>query len=594
MTTLDRVAPSPLAIPAEIEQEIQHYEARVREFRAGEMDALAFRVFRLQHGIYGQRQADVQMVRIKIPYGGLNGAQLDALAGIAADYAPRRLGHLTTRQDVQMHFIRLEDTPAIMRRLAAVGLTTREACGNTVRNVTADHLSGVGPDEAFDVTPCAKAVSAHCLRLEVAQALPRKFKPAFSASDHDWGLTPMHDIGYVARVRTVGGREEQGFKVVVGGGLGAAPMLAQTLDEFVPASEVVRVTDAVLRVFNANGARKNRNKARIKFYVQQVGIEQFRLQVREMLESLPPATDSYFAQPEAFRGLAEDAPRAAWRAVNVSALHSPAYREWVRTNVVAQSQPGFSAAHVTVPLGDLTVEQMHALADLTREFAADRLRITAQQNLVLRWVREADLPDLYQRLEALGLHGPGAHRLVDVMSCPGADTCALGITSSKGMAQVLTAHLAARGDTDPLVERMRIKISGCPNSCGHHHVADIGLHGASMHADGRLAPAFNLMLGGGIGGGGDGEAAIARIVGKVPARRVPEAVDRLLDDYRAGRAEGEPFRAYVERQGLKYFRALLADLTKPPKFTDNPLLFVDHAAVKLFSLDEMGEGECAV
>ena len=591
MTTIQIDKSTDVNLPDEIEAEIQNYEAQVRRFQRDEIDPLEFRLFRLQHGIYGQRQPDVHMVRVKIPYGGLTADQVDMLAEIADRYAPRRVGHLTTRQDLQMHFIPLEDTATVMRLLASVGVTTREACGNTVRNVTADHLSGVGPDEAFDVTPYAQAVSAHCLRLDVCQQLPRKFKPSFSASDHDLGLVVMHDIGFVARTREVNGQIERGFKVVVGGGLGAAPYLAQTLDEFLPADEAVRITEAVLSVFNANGPRKNRNKARIKFYIKSVGIEQFRLQVNEALAELPPASDPRFRQVSEFKGLEEEAPSAAPRLVQNTGLSDPAFAEWKRTNLVPHSQEGFSAAYVTVPLGDLSVEQFHALADITREFSNGTLRITAQQALILRWVRDQDLADLYLRLADLSLQEPSAHQLADVMSCPGSDTCALGITSSKGLASVLRDSVIARGTEDALVEGMRIKISGCPNSCGHHHMADIGFHGAAMHADGRLVPSFNVLVGGGTDIHG---AAVARIVGKIPAKRIAAAVDHMIDDYKTAREDGEIFRQYAERRGLKHFRALIAPFAAAPKFSDDPLMFVDHEANKLFSLDEMGEGECAV
>ena len=587
MTTVEIDPRTDFDLPEEIEAEIRDYEAHVRRFQRDEIDPLEFRLFRLQHGIYGQRQADVHMVRVKIPYGGLRADQVEMLATTAERYAPRQVGHLTTRQDLQMHFIPLDATPSVMRLLASVGLTTREACGNTVRNVTGDHLSGVGPDEAFDVTPYAQAVSAHCLRLDVCQQLPRKFKPAFSASDHDFGLVPMHDIGFVARLRD----GERGFKVVVGGGLGAAPHLAQTLQEFLPADEVCRVTEAVLTVFNANGQRKNRNKARIKFYIKQVGIEQFRLQVKEALAQLPPAADPHFRRPAEFMALEESAPTTALRLVQARELDAPAFAEWKRTNLVPQSQDGFSAAYVTVPLGDLTVAQLRGLAALSREFSNGTLRITAQQALIFRWVRQQDLADLYTRLGELDLNDPGAHQLADIMACPGADTCALGITSSKGLAGVLRDSISARGREDALVERMRIKISGCPNSCGHHHMADIGFHGASMHADGRLVPSFNVLVGGGTDIDG---AAVARIVGKVPAKRIAQAVDVLIDDYKRARNDDEIFRDYAVRRGLPHFRGVLAPLATAPKFSQDPLMFVDHGANKLFSLDEMGEGECAV
>jgi len=570
--------------------EIDNFERQAKAFLAGEGLGDDFRPFRLQHGIYGQRQDNVQMIRVKIPHGSLTADQMDVLGEIAERFTPRKVGHVTTRQDVQFHFVLLEDVPEVLRIMARAGLTTREACGNTVRNVTADHMSGVCPDTVFDVTPHAEATARFFLRNPVCQKLPRKFKIAFSACPHDHGMVPIHDLGATAVLRD--GR--RGFLVVVGGGLGAAPQIAQVLDEFVPEQELLRVIEATLRVFDRLGERKNRNKARIKFLMKRIGIEELRRLVQEELTTLPPADSGLYGEPD-WSLLEEEAshPSAASLGLN-GRRPQPGFAAWKRTNAVPQAQPGFSMAYVLLPIGDLTVEQFYALAEMSRKYAGGKTRTANNQNMVLRWVHEEDLPSLHADLVDAGLAEDGALTLTDVMTCPGADTCSLGVTSSKGVGTAIRDELIARNGhlkDDPLVEQIRIKISGCPNSCGHHHVADIGFYGNAVRSGERMVPAFSML----IAGKGDGpDARIGQHVMKIAAKRVPEAISALIEYYRAGRNEGEPFGDWALRMGLGYVKEALAEYKEMPAFEQDPMAFVDWGANKLFSLEDMGEGECSV
>ena len=575
----------------DIAAEIDNFERETKAYIEDRGLGDDYRPFRLQHGIYGQRQDFNQMVRVKIPHGSLTADQVDVLAEIAEKFSERPVGHVTTRQDIQFHYVKLDNTPTVMRLLARAGLTTREACGNTVRNVTADHFSGLCPDTVFDVTPHAEAVARYCLRHPVAQKLPRKFKIAFSACPHDHGLIPIHDLGAMAAVKRENGVERKGFRVSVGGGLGAAPRVADVLDEFVPEEELVRTVEAVLRLFDRMGERRNRNKARIKFLVARVGIEEFRRLVKEELAQMPPAGDGAYRQPDF--SLLEEAPthRPATSLAGNGGAPAPGFEAWKATNALPQKHAGYYMVYVTLPIGDITVAQMRALAEMARRYGGGRLRTANNQNMVLRWVHADDLPALYSDLLEAGLAEDGALTLSDVMTCPGTDTCSLGITSSKGLGRALRDKIRENGTlSDPLVRQIRIKISGCPNSCGHHHIADIGFYGSSVHKNGRLVPAFHMM----VGGSGSGEGAIAKSVMRIAARYVPDAVMRLIEHYQSDRREGEIFRDYVRRVGAGYLKELLDEYREMPEFERDPTAFVDWGAAKLFDLEGMGEGECAV
>ncbi len=572
-----------------VQAEIDNFEKQALAWRAGDGMGDDFRPFRLQHGTYGQRQANRQMMRIKVPHGTLTPDQLHAIADVADWYTPRKLGHVTTRQAIQIHFVMLEDTPKVMRRLAEVGITTREACGHTVRNITADPLTGIAEDCVFDVTPYAEAAMRYFLRNTVNQKLPRKFKITYSASAEDRGLIPIHDIGLMAVERD----GQQGFRVSVGGGLGAAPRVADVLVDFIPVREQLRTIEATIRVWDRLGERRNKNKARIKFLVAKLGIEEFRRLYEAELATLPPAGAEQYREPDFT--LIEEAPVSGSYASRNGgpAKQREGFEVWRRTNALRQSQPGYYTAHVLLPIGDATAVQMHALAEIARKYAGGHIRTAASQNFVLRWIHDEDLAAVHSELVDIGLAEDHAMTISDVMTCPGADTCAIGVTSSKGLGTELRSRiLAGNGNYhgDPLINEIKIKISGCPNSCGQHHVADIGFYGMAIRAGERQIPAFQLML----GGQAQGEGKLARLTMKVPAKYVPDAVEKLLGSYVAERNEGEKFGAWTGRVGTPFVQELLAEYRIVPEFTKDPMAFVDWGQSKFFTLDDMGEGECAV
>ncbi|MBI3872881.1 MAG: nitrite/sulfite reductase, partial [candidate division Zixibacteria bacterium] len=449
-------------------RETAEFSGRTRDMILGDISNDQFRQFRLERGVYGQRQAGVQMVRIKIPYGGLTPRQLKRIAEITARFG-HGIAHLTTRQDIQLHYVNLKDIPAIMTLLAEADITTREACGNTVRNVTACPFAGLCRDEAFDVTPHAHRTAAHLMRNPSTAGMGRKFKISFSGCDSRCGLIAIHDIGLQAVLRSVNGATERGFKVLVGGGLGAAPKAAQVYAEFVPEDELIPLCEAITRVFFLHGERDRRMKARMKFLIEDIGVEAFRELVQTELSALPrripvAALDSITPVASGGNGSNPTPP-------------SVPDQRWLDTNVYSQRQAGYHAVTVRLILGDISATTLAELADLAAHHATD-IRVTPEQNFLLRWIPEAHVAPLYEGLKTLGLSESGAGRLADITACPGADTCNLGITSSKGLARQFTSGfegtLRRFADAD-----IKIKISGCPNSCGQHHIADIGFYGCS-------------------------------------------------------------------------------------------------------------------
>ncbi len=581
-------------IPRHILEEIEVFEEEARKMLAGDVSVDIFKPFRLQHGIYGQRQPGVNMVRIKIPFGGLTANQLRRIGELADAYATG-VGHVTTRQDIQLHFAPLKDVGTIMRGLAEVDLTTREACANTVRNVTACHLAGICQGEIFDVTPYAKTVALHLLRNPLNQSLPRKFKIAFSGCRHDCALTPIHDIGLLAARRDDG---VIGFRMVVGGGLGSAPRIAQVLREFVPMNELIPTIEAVLKVFDTLGNRKNRHKARMKFVVEKLGFEEFTRRWEEAYAGMGYARPDHAPikllthqdDPVPLIMPAPAKPNGGNGSGNGqgSIGHETPLQMWTRTNVVPQKQPGYVAVVIKLPMGDLTSQQMFMVADLAERYSNGNLRTTINQNLIVRWVPQDKVQEFYDGLVAASLADPGAELVEDIIACPGTDTCGLGITSSKGVARAM-AEVFPPGRVPEDLKDVSVKISGCHNSCAQHHIATIGLHGVGKRMGERVAPYYELHLGGRV----NGTAKIGQMTVKLPARRVPEAISHLVEVYRRDRKPGESLPAFIDRTGKAALKEELIPYTIAPTFEEDPAFYYDWEGDAPFITEDLGPGECA-
>ncbi len=563
-----------------IEDEIRIFEDRIGQLRRGEITDEQFRPFRLKHGIYGQRQSGVQMVRVKIPSGILNPEQLRVLAHIAETYSTGR-GHVTTRENCQFHFVSLENVPTIMRQLADAGLTTREACGNTVRNVTSCPLAGVCPTESFDVTPYALATTRLFLRHPEFHDLPRKFKIAFSGCEDDGNcaVAGIHDIGLIARVRGSNGTARRGFKVLVGGGLGSLPTEAATLTDFLPEEELVPTMEAILRVFKDHGNYKNKYKARMKFVLRAKGIEEFRRLVAEKRATLSTPAET-FTLPSPVQPPLVQLGAVAGNGNGASAE----YERWSKHNLMPQRQSGYAVIWVKLLAGSVYTHQFRGLADLLEKHGLQAARIAISQDLVIPWVPIAKAKALYVGLKELDLAAPGARTVADVTGCPGATTCNLGITRSLTLSEVLAQDFA--GETDPEILKVRIKISGCPNSCGQHHIADIGLYGNARKIGERQAPYYQLLLGGQVRGDG---VRFGRQIVPIPAKLIPQALRALLELYKRQREPGESFRHWTARVTDDEIRGCVAPYSEVEA---EPDLFVDWGDQEIYSL-KLGRGECA-
>ena len=570
-----------------IRQEIARYAEEVVKFRRGEIPEEKFRRFRLQHGVYGQRQPNIQMVRIKIPGGFLNSEKLIRLAEIVEMYAPLKVGHLTTRQDVQIHFIPLERTSEIMTRLAEVGMTTREACSNTVRNVTCCHLTGIGRDELFEIRPYMMETSRHFLRNPVCQSLPRKFKIAFEGCTKDHARPYIHDVGVQTVLRRLsGGKTERGFKIVVGGGLSTVPLVAPVLTEWAKEEELIPLIEAILRVCDRHGERRDRNRARIKFLVKKWGIEKFREEVfkERALLHVEPSWNAYLAQIDRSH---DGKPEAVEPILPAS---TNGFRHFLDTNVIPQKQAGFRAVQIKLIRGDATPEQLRALSRLIQRYGRDEIRITIEQNFLVPWVKNGEVERLYNDLKPFGLADPGAESLLDITSCPGADTCNLGITSSRGLTLAILDELKKGNGHYADIKDIHIKISGCPNSCGQHHIASIGFHGGAQHMEGRTAPSFQLFLGGVVN---EKETRYAQPILKLPSRSIPKATARLVSYYQESKEENETFEEFYRRLGKEKVKELLADYAKIPSYADDPSYYTDWEQTEEFALKKEMQGECA-
>jgi sulfite reductase beta subunit-like hemoprotein len=595
------------------EADIDEFVTVLGRFERGEIGPDEWRVFRLVRGMYGQRQAiDAQMQRVKIPQGILTVEQLDALADVAQLYS-RGFGHITTRQNIQFHFVKTHDVEPAMRRLAAAGITTREACGNSVRNITACPYAGVAADEPFDVTPFAEALTRYLLRHPLSSSLPRKFKIAFEGCAHDHVAAAINDIAWTARVQEVDGRRVNGFHVAVAGGTSTMCRAAHDLFEFLPASEMFNVAEAVLRVFHRLGDYKHKQRNRLKFLVKALGWDGFKAEFDRELAgfraeggaSLPfdPQNPPEEAPLDAADRVVPEPLAIAARAVTTTlkgpgivprveprlTVQSEDFVQWARTNVRRQRQSGWAVVTVTTVLGDLTSAQMRLLGELASAYGDGQVRVTIDQNLVFRWVKQTDVEALYRSLLAAGLARPGAGTLADVTSCPGAESCKLAVTQSRGLGRLLIDQLESQQALVDRVPGLNIKISGCPNGCGQHHVAGIGFQGSLRKVGGRPAPHYFVMIGGGTG---EGSATFGRHVATIPARRGGDAVARLIELYRAQGSPDESALAFFRRVDVAAVKAALGGLDKLTPEAATPEDFIDLAEDTAFD-PSVQEGECA-
>jgi sulfite reductase (ferredoxin) len=557
-----------------VEKDIIDLEHKIRMFREGKIHEEKFRSLRLARGVYGQRQQGVQMIRIKLPYGKMTLNQWKKIADVSDEYSTGNL-HFTTRQDVQIHFVSLDKTPELWSKLEEDNITLREACGNTVRNITGSPTAGIDPNEPFDITPYVHATFEYFLRNPVCQEMGRKFKMSFSNTDNDTALSYMHDLGFIPKIVDA----KRGFKIMIGGGLGAQPQLAHLAYEFVEEDAIIPLVEAVLRVFDRHGERNSRHKARLKFLIAKIGFEAFMQLVEEEKLSLKVKT---------YKINTEKSESEAGVESKIRTKDSLDFQNWFKTNAFAQKQAGYYGVFVRVPLGNISSTVSRSLVEQLEGLVADDVRVTVNQGLLLRFVKAENLAAVFEILSAHNLAAPGANSIVNITACPGTDTCNLAISDSTSIS--LELEKVMKEDFPELIEEnnMQIKISGCMNACGQHSMAHIGFHGSSLKSAGKVLPALQVLLGGGTTGNGGGR--IADKVIKVPSKRGPRLLRVLLNDYETNGLEGEYFNDYYDRQGEKYFYTLLKPLAELSTLIDTD--FVDWGRDEIFQT-EIGVGECA-
>jgi sulfite reductase (ferredoxin) len=580
----------PATLPDGIAQELAEYEEHIKEYRRGEIGEVKMQKIRLQFGTYAQRQDGVQMQRIKIPGAVLSADQLICLADAAERFGSGFV-HFTTREDAQIYYLKLEEAPELMRFLAKSGITTREACGNTVRNITACYRAGTSPTEAFDVAPYAHALFRYLVRNDHNQVMGRKFKITFEGCAEDHSAVRFHDIGFLAQLRGANGSTRRGFLIHVGGGLGGAPMISHVYTDFLPVEEMYNFAAAILRVFDRYGERKSRMKARMKFLVQSMGWERFRAALdleRERVGPIPfPAEDLQ----EVHQPIPAPGSTPARRDPRTD---QPEYQRWHRDSVLAHKLIGLRGVNVRLRLGDIVSDKLRSLGEVVRRYSAGEARVSIDQNLYLPWVRETELPDLYEALKALELADSGAETAEDITTCPAADTCRLGIASAKGLGSALSSALEPGGELShytELIRDVKIKISGCPNGCAQHAIADIGFHSAAMTENKRTVPSYLLFLG---GRQGMDRAQIGDVIGKYPAKNGVKVLETLLSLFQAERRNGEDFHAFVTRVGEARLKEALEPHRAVPTFEEDPSFYQDwgHANEK-FAVRQGVKGECA-
>ena len=561
-----------------VERDIIELEKKIRLFKEGRIDEERFRSLRLARGVYGQRQQGVQMIRIKLPYGKVTGNQLLRITDVADEFSTGNL-HITTRQDIQIHYVSLDRTPELWAQLEKEDVTLREACGNTVRNVTASETAGIDINEPFDVSPYAHAVFQFFLRNPVCQEMGRKFKISFSASDDDTALSYIHDLGFIPKIQN----GKRGFKVLLGGGLGSQPRHADVLYEFLTTNKIIPVTESVLRIFDRHGERARRQKARMKFLIKDIGLDRFMALIEEEKKALSlqdvEIDTSAFDQPIKIPDVT----------IPIVETENTDFQTWLALNVFPQKQKGLFAIGIKIALGNFSTEKARKLAKLIKDFAGDELRLTLRQNILIRHVKETYLPFFYQELKVLGFTELGYNSTLDITACPGTDTCNLGIASSTGLATELGRVLAIEYPQYVNNKAVTIKISGCMNACGQHNMAHIGFQGMSIRNKEKLvAPAVQVLLGGGVLGNGEGRFADKVI--KIPAKRGPEALRFILDDFQNNRINGEDFLTYYDRNGEKYFYDYLVPLSDTDNLEESD--FMDWGNTEKY-IQEVGIGECA-
>ncbi len=572
-------------ISTEIKADIHELGDKISRFHKGEIDEEKFRAYRLTRGVYGQRQQGVHMFRTKIPYGRLTGEQLIRMADTAEKYSNGNL-HTTTRQNIQFHYVKLDDSPGVWADLGEVGVTAREACGNTVRNVTGSANAGIDKEELFDVTPYAESLYQYFLRNAICQEMGRKIKIAFSSSDNDSAFAYFHDFGFIPKIKEINGEQVKGFKVLIGGGLGAQSIIAQTAFEFLELDQIIPFTEAAIRIFDRYGEREKRFRARMKYLVNEkngLGFEKFMALVEIERKALPH--QSYPLDESTTPELVLPANQQ-FDAVEV--VDYDKYQDWKKTNVFEQKQAGYYGINIKLTNGNIDAERARKLAAIMTKYTADDIRITVNQGLLLRYATESALPHLFNELHALELAHFGFGTIADITACPGTDTCNLGVTNSTGLAEVLEDVIKAEYRDLIFDADINIKISGCMNSCGQHMAANIGFHGSSIKNGQLVVPALVVLLGGGVDP--DGKGFVGDKVAKLPSKKAPEALRIILEDYKENAEEGEYFNSYYRRQGKIYFYDKIKYLIDPNQFIESD--YVDWGAKDNF-IPEIGVGECA-
>ncbi|MDN5212848.1 nitrite reductase [Fulvivirgaceae bacterium BMA12] len=572
-------------ISTEAKEDIRELVEKIGRFHNGEIDEDKFKAYRLTRGVYGQRQVGVQMFRTKIPYGRLTSDQLIRIADVSEKYTNGNL-HTTTRQNIQLHYVKLDDSPAIWTELEEVGVTAREACGNTVRNVTGSALAGIDPDEPFDITAYAEATFRYFLRNPICQDMGRKIKIAFSSSSKDSAFAYFHDFGFIPVVKTENGKEVRGFKTLIGGGLGAQSIVAKTAFEFLPEDQIIPFTEAAIRVFDRYGEREKRFKARMKFLIDEkrgLGFEKFMELVEKERKSIPH--QSYPIDrtlvPELVLPPKQDYPE-------VAIADEEKYQDWLTSNVFEQKQKGFHGVQIKLSNGNIDAERARKLSAIIKKYAGDDLRITVNQGFLLKYVETKALPVVFNELNALGLAEYGFGTIADITACPGTDTCNLGVSNSTGVAEVLEGIIKEEYKDLIFDADIQIKISGCMNSCGQHMAANIGFHGSSIKNGKLVVPALVVLLGGGVDP--EGQGSVGDKVAKLPSKKAPEALRIILDDYKENALPGEYFNSYYRRYGKIYFFDLLKHLIDPNQFIQSD--YIDWGATDNF-VPAIGVGECA-